>query len=100
MPRPLRTAPGGFIYHVLNRANSKRRIFHQDRDYLAFERVMAEVQERNTDADPRLVSDAKPLAPAALAATRRRSFTGRARVLARFIRGASSRSWCKAILTS
>jgi putative transposase len=42
----MRTAPGGFIYHVLNRANSKRRIFDHDRDYLAFERVLAEVQER------------------------------------------------------
>jgi putative transposase len=46
MPRPLRTAPGGFVFHVLNRANSKRRIFERDRDYLAFERVLAEVQER------------------------------------------------------
>jgi len=46
MPRPLRTAPGGFVYHVLNRANSKRRIFHQDRDYLAFEQVLGEVQTR------------------------------------------------------
>ncbi len=46
MPRPLRTAPGGFIYHVLNRANGKRRIFHEYGDYRAFERVLAEVQER------------------------------------------------------
>lgn len=46
MPRPPRTAPGGFIYHVLNRANAKRRIFERDRDYLAFEQVLAEVQER------------------------------------------------------
>lgn len=46
MPRPLRTAPGGFVYHVLNRANGKRRIFEHDRDYLAFERVLGEVQER------------------------------------------------------
>ncbi len=46
MPRPLRTAPGGFVYHVLNRANGKRRIFEHDRDYLAFENVLAEVQER------------------------------------------------------
>jgi putative transposase len=46
MPRPLRTAPAGFVYHVLNRANGKRRIFHSDRDYLAFERVLAEAQER------------------------------------------------------
>jgi putative transposase len=45
MPRALRTAPGGFVYHVLNRAHSKRTIFHHARDYLAFERVLAEVQE-------------------------------------------------------
>lgn len=46
MPRPLRTAPGGFIFHVLNRAQGKRTIFHHDRDYLAFERVLGEVEER------------------------------------------------------
>jgi putative transposase len=46
MPRPLRTAPGGFVYHVLNRASGKRRIFDHDRDYLAFELVLAEMQER------------------------------------------------------
>jgi putative transposase len=34
------------VYHVLNRANGKRRIFEHDRDYLAFERVLAEVQQR------------------------------------------------------
>ena len=34
------------MYHVLNRANGKRRIFEHDRDYLAFESVLAEVQER------------------------------------------------------
>jgi putative transposase len=34
------------VYHVLNRANGKRRIFEHDRDYLAFERVLAQVQER------------------------------------------------------
>jgi putative transposase len=31
---------------VLNRANGKRRIFEHDSDYLAFERVLAEAQER------------------------------------------------------
>ena len=46
MPRPLRTAPGGLVYHVLNRANGKRRIFQQERDYLAFERILSDVQER------------------------------------------------------
>lgn len=46
MPRPPRTAPGGYIYHVLNRANGKRTIFHHDRDYLAFEKILAEAQAR------------------------------------------------------
>jgi putative transposase len=34
------------VYHVLNRANGKRRVFEHDGDYLAFECVLAEVQER------------------------------------------------------
>ena len=46
MPRPPRTAPGGSIFHVLNRAQGKRTMFHHDRDYLAFERVLGEVEER------------------------------------------------------
>jgi REP-associated tyrosine transposase len=46
MARPLRTAPGGYIYHVLNRANARRRIFDNGADYAAFERVLAEVQDR------------------------------------------------------
>lgn len=46
MVRPLRSAPGGFVYHVLNRANARLKIFAKDADYLAFERTLAEVQER------------------------------------------------------
>jgi putative transposase len=46
MPRPLRAAPGGLVYHVLNRANGKRPIFHGHGDYLAFERVLGEMLER------------------------------------------------------
>ena len=46
MPRPLRTVPGGLVYHVLNRGNGKRRIFEHDGDYLAFEGVLAEMQQR------------------------------------------------------
>jgi putative transposase len=46
MPRPLRTTLGGLVYHVLNRANGKRTIFHGHQDYLAFERVLGEAQER------------------------------------------------------
>lgn len=34
------------MYHVLNRANGKRTIFHRDRDYLTFEKILAEAQER------------------------------------------------------
>ena len=46
MGRPLRTAPGGLVYHVLNRANARQPIFKKDEDYHAFERVLAAVQER------------------------------------------------------
>jgi putative transposase len=34
------------VYHVLNRANARRRIFEKDADYVAFERTLAEVRER------------------------------------------------------
>jgi putative transposase len=34
------------IYHVLNRAHSRRRIFYSDRDYLAFVKVLGEALER------------------------------------------------------
>src|SRR5260221_8107917 len=46
MPRQLRAAPGGFVYHVLIRAHSQRTIFHRQQYYLAFERVLGEVQSR------------------------------------------------------
>ena len=46
MARPLRIAPGGLVYHVLNRANARRRIFDKDEDYFAFEVVLAEIQKR------------------------------------------------------
>jgi len=46
MGRPLRVAAGGVIYHVLNRANARRRIFREARDFEAFERVLREAQSR------------------------------------------------------
>jgi putative transposase len=46
MGRPRRLAPGGLVYHVLNRANARRPIFKKDEDYRAFERVLEAVQER------------------------------------------------------
>jgi putative transposase len=41
MPRTARIAPGGMIFHVLNRGVGRREIFKKDEDYAAFERVMA-----------------------------------------------------------
>ena len=46
MGRPLRAAEGGYVYHVLNRANARMTIFADDGDYEAFERVLVEAVER------------------------------------------------------
>ena len=46
MGRPKRTAPGGLIYHVLNRANARMTIFKKDEDYEAMQRIMLEAVER------------------------------------------------------
>jgi putative transposase len=45
MGRPLRASPGGYVYHVLNRANGRMRMFHKDADYEAFERIIGEALE-------------------------------------------------------
>ncbi len=42
MPRTARIAPGGVVFHVLNRANARATIFEDDDDFMAFERVMAQ----------------------------------------------------------
>ncbi|MCZ6624854.1 MAG: transposase [Deltaproteobacteria bacterium] len=42
MPRTARVAPGDVIFHVLNRANARSRIFENERDYHALEHVMAD----------------------------------------------------------
>jgi putative transposase len=41
MPRSARYAPGGFVYHALNRAVARLPLFEKDADYQAFERVLA-----------------------------------------------------------
>ena len=46
MPRVARVAPGGVIFHVLNRANARSRIFEGDLDSQALEHVMAETAQR------------------------------------------------------
>jgi putative transposase len=42
MPRGPRQAPGGLLYHVLNRAVARLPLFQMDGDYQAFEKVMAQ----------------------------------------------------------
>ena len=46
MPRQARYAPGGSVYHVLNRAVARLPLLEKDGDYEAFERVLAQAQER------------------------------------------------------
>jgi putative transposase len=47
MPRRPRNAPGGFVYHVLNRAAARQTLFQKDGDYQTFERVFAEALEKH-----------------------------------------------------
>src|ERR1700722_15051903 len=46
MLRIARRAPGGIVYHVLNRANGRLRLFKKDEDFLAFEEVLTLARER------------------------------------------------------
>lgn len=46
MPRRARSIVGGYVYHVLNRANGRLRLFKKDADFAAFERIVAEAHER------------------------------------------------------
>jgi putative transposase len=46
MPRAARVAPGGFVYHVLNRSVGKMHMFRKAADFGAFERVMVEAHQR------------------------------------------------------
>ncbi len=46
MPRVARNTPGGLVYHVINRANGRLRLFRKDGDYLAFETVLRLAMER------------------------------------------------------
>ena len=46
MGRPPRLALGGYVYHALNRANARMRIFKTDADYEAFEALLEQACER------------------------------------------------------
>jgi putative transposase len=47
MPRRARNAPGGLVYHALNRGVARLPLFQKDADYEAFERVLAEALKEN-----------------------------------------------------
>ena len=40
MPRTARRAPGGMVFHVLNRGVGRRTLFHKDEDFAGFERTL------------------------------------------------------------
>ena len=46
MGRPHRAAEGGYVYHVLNRANARLAIFDDDGDYAAFEKILGQAVAR------------------------------------------------------
>ena len=46
MGRPPRADEAGKIYHALNRGNARNKIFFKDADYEAFERIIAEGQDK------------------------------------------------------
>jgi putative transposase len=46
MPRAARASQGGFCYHVLNRGNGRRTVFHNDDDFTAFVGLLGEAGAR------------------------------------------------------
>src|SRR3954470_9431765 len=46
MPRTGRKAPGGRVYHVINRGNGRARLFHKPGDFDAFVRLLAEYRRQ------------------------------------------------------
>ena len=53
MPRIQRIDVGGYVYHILNRANARVQIFDNDKDYQLFETILEEAVEK---FDMRLLS--------------------------------------------
>jgi putative transposase len=45
MPRRLRSAPGGYVYHVLNRAVARDTLFAKPGDYAAFLKVLRQADD-------------------------------------------------------
>jgi hypothetical protein len=49
MPQRPRLATGGLVYHTLNRGIGRMRLFKDEADYAAFERVLEETLARERD---------------------------------------------------
>jgi putative transposase len=47
MPRQRRSAPGGYVYHALNRAVARLPLFEKDDDFDAFECVLVEAHQKH-----------------------------------------------------
>ena len=47
MARKPRSAPGGLVYHVLNRSAGKFRFLNRDKDFQAFENLLIEAHQRH-----------------------------------------------------
>ncbi len=67
MPRRARVAPGGLVYHVLNRGVGRMTLFEDAADYAAFERCLRQAQKA-VPAAAELLPDAQSLAHGAVAA--------------------------------
>lgn len=46
MGRPQRTDIGGYVYHILNRANARMTIFNTDKEYQDFEQILFDAVEK------------------------------------------------------
>jgi len=46
MGRPERTDIGGYLYHIINRANARAKIFNSDKEYQNFENILFEGVEK------------------------------------------------------
>lgn len=46
MARLLRVNAGGIVYHIINRANARARMFNTEKEYKQFEQILKEGQER------------------------------------------------------
>lgn len=48
MSRAPRIDKADFVYHILNRSNGRQQIFQTEKDYLSFEKILIEAQERTS----------------------------------------------------